>query len=225
MMRRLSLLVLFASLLAGCSSLTTDPDLRGPVRVPANVRGSSIWLSEIRRVAVLPAYDATGRLTPEFVDAYNAAWSRALDQSQRAEFVVIDRRTLSVLTGRETISSTAPMPDALLASIVRETGAEAVMFLDLTHAGAYPPLSLGFRAKLVHTSSARIIWSVDELFDSADAPTARAARLFAKANAQGAGDPTTAVLQSPSRFASYAFQAVATLLPPRPSPAPTATTP
>ncbi len=209
-----------AILLTGCASLPLAGLAGGPAYVPTNVHGPAQWPLAMRRVAVLPVHDATGRLTPEFTAAYDPIWLQALDHSHRAEFVVLDRRTLASWTGRETLASTDALPAGLLEHLARETGAEAVIFLDLTHCAAYPPLGLGFRAKLVVLPATDILWAADELFDSADAAVTRAAEAFGHRNARGPGDPASAVLKSPSTFAAYAFQAVTDLLPPRLAPAP-----
>lgn len=209
-----SLAVLALLGLAGCASLPRDEDA-GPVRVPQNVRGPESWPREIRRVAVLPAHDASGRLTGEFVSGYDASWARALASTQRAEFVGVSRTTLFNWTGRETLDSTQPLPPGLLGRIAAETGSQAVMFLDLTEVAPYPPLSLAFRARLAAPADGETVWMVDEIFDTRDAATARGARRDARARESGAGDPTSAIQQSPSRFADHAFRAVAALLPPR----------
>jgi hypothetical protein len=208
-----------ALLLAGCASLPFGARNQAPDYAPTNVRGPAEWPPLVRRVALLPTHDVTGALTPDFVAAYDLVWADALQHTKRAEFVLIDRPTLTAWIGRDSIASTDTLPSDLLAHIARATGAQAVVFLDVTHCAPYPPLGLGFRAKLVAVPDARIIWIADELFDTADAATASAAEHFAQRNPDSPGDPDGSVLQSPARFSSYAFKAVADLLPPRVAPA------
>lgn len=206
--------------LAGCASAPRLDDA-GPVRAPKNFRGPEVWPVEVSRVAVLPAHDASGRLPPEFVATYDPSWSRALAATQRAEFVAVSRADLAAWTGRATLDSARPLPPGLLPRIASETGAQAVLFLDLAQVSPYPPLSLAFRARLATAADGETLWMADEIFDTRDAATARALRKDARARASGAGDPAAAVLQSPSRLADHAFRAVADLLPPRrPEPAP-----
>ncbi len=217
------LLVILAGLalgLGGCASIESRFTDQGPVYVPGNVRGPAAWPESIRRVAVLPAHDTTGRLPPNFVSSYDNLWRRTLDRSQRAEWLAIDRAQLATWTTRETLGGSSLLPPYLLQRIVRETDAQAVLFLDLNHCTAYPPLALSFRARLVDLSTGETLWMVDEVFDANSGPTARAARHHARANYSGVGDPTGGILQSPSLFAGYAFQAVAALLPPRVAPPP-----
>lgn len=209
-------------LLSACASAPGLGDL-GPVRTPTNFRGPAAWPDTISRVAVLPAHDASGRLTAEFTAAHDATWFRALTATQRAEFVAIPRATLSAWTGQTSLDSTTPLPHDLLARIATRTGTQAVMFLDLTHVTPYPPLKLAFRTRLVTVADGATLWMADELFDASDSATARGARREARANATGAGDPTSSMLQSPARFSAHAFGAVAALLPPRIAPPPPAT--
>jgi hypothetical protein len=205
-----ALATLLPLLLAACGTLPVD---QGPVRTPSNVRGPAAWPGEIRRVAVLPAHDASGRLPPEFTATYDAPWQRALAASQRAEFIVLSRDTLRDWYGEESYDSSSALPPGLLERAAAATGAQAVLFLDLTEVTPYPPLALGFRARLVLPTRGATLWMADEIFDARDPGTARAARIDARARASGPGEPTTAVFQSPSRLADHAFGAVAALLP------------
>ena len=210
---------LCALLCAGCSALPFGlSSAEVPPYVPRNARGPAEWPAGIRRVAVLPAHDATGWLTPEFAATLDPVWTRSLALAQRAELVAVDRRALAAWAGRETVDSTDALPDGLLARIADATGAQAVLFLDITRCSPYPPLALSFRAKLVTLPAPQIVWAADESFDSADTAVARAAAQFARSNAQSLGDPVSGVQLSPTRFADYAFQSVAALLPPHPPP-------
>ena len=214
-MRRPSLaLTALLALLAGCSSIPRKLEDVGPIYTPSNVRGPAVWPADLARVAVLPAHDVAGRLPSESLSAYDPLWQRGLGSMQRAELVPVARPELSVWTGRESFSSTGLLPAGLLERVARETGAQAALFLDLTTVKSYPPLALGFRARLVALPGGETIWIADELFDASDADTARGARRFARANDSAPGDAAHGVLQSPSRFGNYAFHAVAALLPP-----------
>ncbi len=177
----------------GCS---TAPRLAPSTDAPLNVRGLEFWPSHVRRVAVLPAHDASGALPEAFVSSYDALWASAVGDARRAEVVTLDRATIAKFTGRTSVSSTDPLPAPLLQHVARESGADAVLFLDLTHVSPYPPLSLGFRAKLVVLSDAEIVWAVDEQFDT---------------DRLGKNDPT--LKRSPSALASRAFRSVTSVLP------------
>jgi len=204
-----------ALLAAGCSTLDPRSDDFGPAYQPANVRGPAAWPAGLRRVAVLPAHDTTGLLQSNFVSSYDVSWRRALDRSQRAEIIGVPSVDVVTWTGRNSLASAGLLPVGFLERVVRETGAQAVLFIDLNHIKPYPPLALGFRARLVDLATGETIWVADELFDAANSDVARAARRYAREQASGVGDSAHGILQSPSRFSDYAFHAVATLLPPR----------
>lgn len=207
-------------LLAGCSLFSRKIEDVGPTYTPKNVSGPASWPVGLLRVAVMPAHDVSGDLPPETLSTYDPIWQRSLGAAQRAELVPVARNQLSVWIGRESVASTGLLPYTLLERITRETGAQAVLFLDLTSVKSYPPLALGFRARLAALPGGETIWIADELFDAADDATARSARRFARANNSAPGDAAAGVAQSPSRFGAYAFQAVATLLPPHLAPPP-----
>lgn len=202
-------------LAAGCSTLDPRSEDFGPAYKPANVRGPAQWPAGIRRVAVLTAHDTSGLLQSEFVSSYDVSWRRALDRTQRAEFIGVSPVSMTTWTSHASLPSAGLLPPGFLERVARETGAQAVLFLDLNHIKPYPPLALGFRSRLVDPATGETIWMADELFDAGDATVARAARRYAREQASGVGDSAHGILQSPARFSEYAFQAVASLLPPR----------
>lgn len=204
-----------ALLVGGCATVDPRKQDIGPTYQPANVRGAPAWPITVRRVAVLPAHDSNGLLQASFTSSYDVSWRRALDRSQRAEFIGVSPVDLVKWSGRNSLASSGLLPPGFLERVARETGAQAVLFNDLNHIKAYPPLALGFRARLIDLSTGETIWTADELFDAANSDVARSARHYARAQAYGIGDKAHGILQSPSRFSDYAFQAVAALLPPR----------
>lgn len=205
--------------LAGCAGPSRGPAVARPV---PNVRGPEVWSEEWARVAVLPAHDATGRLTPDFVSSLGESWLRALITSRRAEFVRVDEAALVRRHGPGAGGSASPLPHGLLAGAAADTGADALMLLELTQVSPYPPLSLGFRARLVRPSDGETLWMADEIFDARDPAVVAYARAEAKRRAEGPGDAQAAVTLSPTRFADHAFRTVAETLPPRRAPAPPA---
>ncbi len=213
--RRNRLLVVTLALAVLATGCSTPHAPAVPARQPVNFRGLETWPTSVRRVAVLPAHDATGSLPADYLATHDEAWNRALAGSQRAEFVFVSRPTLQKLAGRPTLASAEALPARFLEKVAGQTGAEAVLFLDLVHAKAYPPLVLSVRSRLVAPDTGNTWWMIDELFDAADPGTTRALREEAKSRSQGPGDPVVASLQSPARFADHAFRAIAGVLPPR----------
>lgn len=203
--------------LMGCSSTSKSRlDEAAPAFAPQNFSGLRRWPQEIRRVAVLPVADASGTLPLPFTAGYDATWLGALQRTQRAEFVPVDRDTYSRWTdGPSSPASTAILPSDWARRIAVATGAEAALLLDLTQVSPYPPQRLGLRAKLVRLETGEILWASDETFDSSDPAVARAARRFIRAGQFGRESDASAVLQSPSKFAAYATSAIAATLPTR----------
>jgi hypothetical protein len=122
--------------------------------------------------------------------------------------------------GKASLGAADLLPKDFLIRVTRETAAQAVLFLDITQSKPYPPLVFSFRARLVDTTTGETVWAADEIFDSTQATTARGARRYARRNSTGTGDHGHAVLQSPTLFSEYAFNAVTQLLPVRPAPKP-----
>jgi hypothetical protein len=108
-------------LLPACShTRKTKLDDVGLSYTPRNIGGVARWPAEVQRVAVLPVADATGSLPTTFVTSYDPTWLNALQHTQRAEFVAVDRAAYSrwtnhpralVSTGpRASFRQPAPMP-------------------------------------------------------------------------------------------------------------------
>ncbi|OAM88658.1 hypothetical protein AW736_16170 [Termitidicoccus mucosus] len=204
------------ALLAGCLSAPLDPLNRGPFFTPVNFRGSKSWPSDVRRVAVLPL-DAHGAALPEdFVSSLDPVWLAALQDTQRAEFVPVSRYQLSRLfSGTRSLDSTGLLPEHFLQRVAGATGADAVLFCDVTGSNPYAPMSIGLRTKLVHLRSGSLIWACDERFDAREPAVANSARRFARDSGSARGDAVTAILQSPTAFAAYASSSVAATFPNR----------
>ncbi len=201
---------------AGCSSAPFDPVSRGPFFTPVNFRGAKIWPSDVRRVAVLPL-DAHGAALPEdFVSSLDPVWLAALQGTQRAEFVPVSRSQLSRLfSGTRSLDSTGLLPENFSQRVAGATGADAVLFCDVTGCSPYAPMSIGLRAKLVHLRSGGLIWACDERFDARAPSVSNSARRFARDSGSARGDAVTAILQSPAAFAAYASSGVVATFPNR----------
>lgn len=218
-LRKVGATVIVSLTLAVTACTTTHKervDDIGPGFVPRNVTTRSIWPMDVTRVAVLPTADATHRLPIEFVASYDAPWLEALQRSQRAEFVSVDRETYANWTGGPRAPTSAGLlPPQLPDRIRTTTGADAALLLDITHCSPYPPLSLGLRAKLVRLDTGDVIWAADELFDSKDPLVSRSAKRHARAGMLSRDSNAISILQSPSMFAGYVSDTLAATLPPR----------
>lgn len=188
-----------------------------PEHVVRNVYAPGPLPAEVQRVVLLPvAYTAS--IDGPFLQQLDSALLGELQRQQRFEVVPVRREELESWTGRRQIPSTGIVHEALFEAVRAETGADAVLLVDLVHYRPYKPLALGLRARLVPVKPPHdSLWACDELFDSGSAPVAVSAQRFQRAFG-GQPEPldtTGSVLQSPARFARYAAWEVFSTLPPR----------
>jgi hypothetical protein len=221
--RATSTALLFATAAAalfagGCQSVSL-PKLSLPGREsskrfsPDNHVHAGAIPAHVRRVAVLPLHTDAWRAGE--IATIDAALREALAGMERFELAPISRAELARRFHQETFESSSALPADFLAWLRTDFGADAVVFLDLTHYGPYQPVALGVRAKLVTCVEGDAIWSFDSLFDAADNEVAAAARRFSADGRRGApaAEDNTGILQSPARFAKFVGHATFTTLP------------
>ena len=199
----------------GCVHPPVNDSARiGPFFQPTNVSAEPLLVG-IRRVVILPTWGGTAAPN-ESLAALDPVFVAALQQENRFEVVALSREECLRRFRNEAISSAAALPHDLLATLRREMGADAVLFVDVTAFAAYRPLALGLRAKLATLENTRLVWTFDNVFSADDPKVANAARHFyLESDTRGVpADLTPAVLQSPSRFAAYAAAAMFRTLPP-----------
>jgi len=190
-----------------------DAARAGPFFAPANHFGEPS-LGGIRRVVVLPVW--AGSTAPaETANGIDPTVVAALQLAQRFEVVALSREDALRRFRTDAISSASALPHDLLTSLRREFAADAVLFVDLTVYNAYRPLAIGLRAKLATIDGTRLVWTFDNVFSADDPKVANAARHhFLDSDRRVPADMTHGVLQSPSRFATYACAAMFATLPP-----------
>lgn len=220
MMRLVSRIVLpVLALLAlgvggGCATQIPDPVLMGPFFEPKNVV-RDVTLGGIRRVVLMPVW-AGATATEESAADLDPVFRQALQDQNRFEVVTLSRAECRNRFGATALSSAAAVPNNLIATIQKVYAADAIMFVDVTVHRPYHPLALGIRSRLVVVNNSHLAWAFDNVF-SADDPlvSASARHYYIESEHQGVpGDLTPAVLQSPSRFATYAAHATFDTLPP-----------
>ncbi len=205
-------------LLAGCNAGGLNKTPKYPVGagfVPRNVYKPYASLG-LRRVVVLPPYDALAR--DDRRQDLDRNFATELGAAGRFEVVPLSRNELVALCGRDQVNSTEPLPPRLLAAVRGEYAAEAVMFVDITQDDPYRPITLGVRAKLVDARGGvpATLWSCDSVFNAGNPAVANSARRFQIEEGRRefpADQDGSSVLLSPARFSRYAANATFATLP------------
>lgn len=201
-----------------------DPARLGPFFTPTNFTGEAQLPATLRRVVLLPI--AAGNIaTAETATALQPVFLTELQKRNRFEVVMLTREECLQRFRVAELSSAAALPADFIGLLEREYAADGVLFIDLTVYQPYRPLGIGVRAKLATVSAdARLLWTFDNVFSAADPTVANAARNhFLETDRRGVpADFTQAVLQSPTRFATYVAATMFGTLPPvyAPPPAP-----
>jgi len=197
-------------------SRATRPRTTGP---RANVfRAEATLPRSVTRVAVLPlAVKGTSESLAAGREALEGLLPLELQRLERFEFVLVTAEQLREWTGRVSWGADDVLPRDFLKRIEEGLDCEAVLFPRLTRFQAYPPLAIGWDFKLVRTSSATVLWAVDELVDAGD--RSEAARAVNYAN-QGSKQPFWVkkddfILTSPLRFGQYSLNSVIASMPGR----------
>jgi hypothetical protein len=172
----------------------------------------------IRRVAVLPLPRTAANHQSEVESEWlGGIWVTELGTRGLFEVVPVSSDVLQAFTGRSAWAAEDELPLDFFKRLSQATGCDAVMFASLTDFYAYPPLRIGWRARLVDCVEHQTWWSVDEQFDAGSDAVAAAAEAYARAelNLPNPLLADTGVIQSPRRFSQYATCAVAGTLPRR----------
>jgi hypothetical protein len=186
------------------------------VYVPRNVAGDPVLPAGLRRVLVLPVHGGV-HAPAETAEMLDAVLLTALQGRQRFEVVALARAECRALFDRTDFASTAALPAGFVAGLAARHAADALLFVDVTAYGAYPPQVLGLRLKLVAADGTRLVWACDEVVSAADPAVRRGAREWHRGREQDGRpfDLAPAALQSPRWFAGYVAEAVFATLPRR----------
>ncbi len=199
--------------LTGCKTIPMGDTVRGPVYVPANVHRSVETLPvTVRRVALLPATARIGEVEASGAEAISGLLLAELQRQHRLEVFHVNRADLARWSGRRDWAISDRLPANFLESVRKHTGAESVLFPEITTYRAYPPLAIGLRMTLLEVQSGRVLWSVDDLLDAGNPTVSNGARQFYLDEMKGGSETpfdSQSVLDSPRRFSRYV---IATLL-------------
>ena len=212
-----SLVCTAALLLAACSELPkADPAKAGPFYTPANVTRADRLPAELRRVLVLPCA-AGPDIAEDTLKRIDEALFLELNRAGRFETTQVARAELRQLFGAPSFLSTTSLPAGFVARLAQRFGVEGILFTDITHFHAYPPLAVGLRSKLARVVDGQILWAADNLFSASEPAVANAARRHALTlgTDRSPGDLSHTILQHPTRFVGYAAAQTFATLPPR----------
>jgi hypothetical protein len=209
-----------ASLLAGCAATLpkTDPALAGPFYTPSNVQTAPKLPEAVRRIAILPCAGADSRLTEDTLVDLDRILATALTRSARAEITQLDRAALARLAKRPRVLSTSVLPADFLPRLAAETGADALLLVDVTAHSPYPPLVLGLRARLVDLKTGEQLWNFDNIVSTTSPAVVNSARAHVLGRTSAPktpGDLSYSILQNPVAFADFVAEITWATLPPR----------
>ena len=172
---------------------------------------------EVRRVAVLPlSYRESSALLVSGKESLAPVLANELTKAGRFESFLVEPAQLKQWTGREHWDAYEALPAAFFKVLVETTGADAVLFPTLSEYKPYPPMTIGWRMKLVATN-ADILWAVEDVFDASELGVSNAARRYDREHVRNNPvlEDSRSVLLSPTRFGQYTLQAIFETLPNR----------
>jgi hypothetical protein len=191
----------------------------GPSYQPVNVFQLAPRLpAELRRVALLPlAADAQMPMADAGRESLDAVLSGELSKTKKFELVPVTPDQLREWTGHSQWTAPQKLPADFFKVLAEHTGADAILFPELTVFRAYPPLAVGWRLKLVECTEQRVWWAIDEVFDAGESKVSNGARRFQQAEQRSPGAllDSTGILGSPRRFGQYAAATAVGTLPDR----------
>jgi hypothetical protein len=210
---------LLAMFLLGCASSARTRQLLVTPYTPKNVYTAAPTLPAFwAKVAVLPlASNPAESLSTEAIEVLQPIWLAELRRQARFDVVPVTPGDLQVWTGQSSWRAQEVLPPKFLDMIREKTGCQAILFAEITAYRPYPPLRVGWAARLVDAADARSAWGIDEVFDAGDPAVMAAAEAYARQSIQpslnSGEDPS--LLRSPRRFGQYVLNAVTATLPAR----------
>jgi hypothetical protein len=208
-------LLIFAN---GCQTKALTDPIIGPDYASTNVfRKEAVLPATVRRVAILPiSYNAGDAAAVAGEQMLEPMLEAELKKAARFETTFVKPEQLRLWTGRERWDAFDQLPPDMLRVIGEKTDCDAILFPRLTQFSAYPPIMIGGRMQLV-TLDADIIWSIDELFDSAEERVSNSARRFDRARVKSNPvlEDSRSILLAPTSFGQYTAHEVFSTLPRR----------
>jgi hypothetical protein len=199
--------------LAGCAQLTRNPDPShaGPFHTVGNVYQPDGLPANLQRVVVLPLVPGRGnRMTERGVPLIKQTFIDEFSRARIFDVVTLSPGHLEQLVGVRALHADSPLPKNFLETIQKGTVCEAVLFAELTTYRAYPPVAIGWKLHLFDLKTEKLLWAVDEVFDTGRAPVANALRRHMRQNLSPNNVAPTEiiVLDSPRELARYSLGAL-----------------
>jgi hypothetical protein len=212
------LAVLAVAAMAGCRTKQLTDPIIGPNHQVSNVfRKDAILPGHVRRVAILPlSYRESSALLVSGKESLTSVFASELTKTARFESFLVEPAQLKQWTGREHWDAYEALPAAFFKVLVEKTGADAVLFATLSEYKPYPPITIGWRMKLV-AANADTLWAVEEILDASELGVSNAARRYDRDHVRSSPvlEDSRSVLLSPTRFAQYTLHAIFETLPNR----------
>jgi hypothetical protein len=172
----------------------------------------------VRRVAVLPLAVSGGSGEMDFGrENLQPVLLAELRKTCRFELIPVAIEDLKRWSGKGVWSAAEKLPADFLARIREATGADAVLFCQLSHYRPYAPVAIGWKLQLVDATQGNVLWAADIMFDAADPQVAASARCHGQAR-EGNLDRllgASGILLSPNRFGQFAAATALGTLPAR----------
>jgi hypothetical protein len=199
---------------AGCGSLRPGISGVAPYE-PQNIYCPAGRLpDQFRRVLLLPLANQTPATADAAVsELIQPILAAELRKRNAFEVTTCSARELKIWTGRETLTAGEELPPDLLQRLQSHTGCDGILFAELTHYHAYPPLAVGLNLRLVECRTGGTIWSVDETLDGGVPAVAAGARAFGRAELRQAAETDWLMQNSPRHFAQYGVGLLLSTLP------------
>ena len=199
--------------LGGCAAFKkrNDPTYIGPFVGISNVYQPAGLPANLQRVTVLPLVPARGNRDAERgVPLIKQVFVEEFSRARVFDVVGVSPRHLDQLTGVRALHADSPLPVDFVENIRRGTACEAILFTELTTYRAYPPVAVGWKLHLFNLESEQLIWAVDEVFDTGQAPVANALRRHMRENLSPNNVAPTEiiVLDSPRELARFSLGAL-----------------
>lgn len=209
----LSLGLISSLLLGACTATDRSQIVENSYQpyCPVNFTESAAPLPcAIKRVAMMPICENRLCIDEQMLTNLDETFIGELQKTNKFEVVPVRRLDLLSIYNVDQFGSVDDLPQNLYSEIYKITGADAILFTDLTHFRPYKPVSMSIRSKLVDIKDGSIIWSIDENFDSGNPHVASAARLFQESQSYlpYPQQDNYAAIKSPVKFGKYVANAI-----------------